>query len=839
MAAVLRKMIFLESSPRLSWSRVPTLLFAWLAVSFAEFAGAAEPSFEVDLQRDLGEAARLVIAGGVVGRAQSSRPGDSAGVAPGGDDSAVAGEGRQPAMVEIFEAAHFAAVIGLLDEVTEALRERPEDAGDDWAPPVLSGNLAGGLHYGRWPEAAARFDALNTELNVAALDTEMAHFLGMAAISEAIDAASLVMPSAAANRAWNSKEDPVAYARGTGLTYALGGHMHIPWCLYDGSQFTRYYGTPATHQPIFRMIHDNRDRFDGYVPALWEVLEVPYGERGIRNIKGLEAELRKSFDAGVPVVVRFRGTGKEGSAAEPPFGDDRFDGKASAVRTLGDAASSADPVGPFRLLKGFDGAYLPPVPRVSAKASEFPLVIHLVRGFDEGTDRRAEFEISGDWLPADRIKDISIASVQWEKDSATKVEWEAKPDGNTHVTVTGVPAWGVLRVETDAPVKLPGIVRSEFREQMAESEIPIMRMIRFGDRWKRPPWVDDALASDTDPLDGYHVTRISWSYESTGAELEHARTRGWGFHGSIALLHTHMGPTADLKTSDIITEPPDWPGWARYPDGRAILIRPDFNPPRYGASFATEAYRRAVIERARQWLELGVTGIQFDDVMGMLNRIWQYGGDFSDALMEIFKARLIAAGFPGVTAATPLDELRLRIIVAMQWENAARMVNAAPPGTPPIGWVGVPYRATSVGYPGEVWIGTEPFARPSAPFVAQYDVRFSGGEGAFAEFLLTDGDRTTYLSRFTITPETHPELPQNAWVRVRLKYDPVARTMRHAVGDGADWSDPVPFELMPVAGEPGTFTAIVMADPRVSGLDVRSMAVGPEPRNSAEPSAQP
>ena len=131
------QVIFFEGSPRLFWFRVPTLLFAWLAASFAEFAGAAECPFEVDLQRDLREATRLIIAGGVVGRVQESRPSDSSGVAMGGDDSAVAGAGRQPAMVEIFEAAHFAAVIGLLDEVTEALRERPEDAGDDWAPPVL------------------------------------------------------------------------------------------------------------------------------------------------------------------------------------------------------------------------------------------------------------------------------------------------------------------------------------------------------------------------------------------------------------------------------------------------------------------------------------------------------------------------------------------------------------------------------------------------------------------------------------------------------------------------------------------------------------------------------
>ncbi|MEX1117200.1 MAG: hypothetical protein WEB60_00255, partial [Terrimicrobiaceae bacterium] len=203
--------------------------------------------------------------------------------------------------------------------------------------------------------------------------------------------------------------------------------------------------------------------------------------------------------------------------------------------------------------------------------------------------------------------------------------------------------------------------------------------------------------------------------------------------------------------------------------------------------------------------------------------------------MEIFRDRLIATKYPGVTSETSLDALRQRVILAIQWENAARIVNAAPPGSLPTGWISVPFKATSIGYPGEVWIGTKPFARPEAPFVAEYDVRFSGDSGAFAEFLLTDKDRTTYLTRFTINPETFSEMPQNTWVRVRVKYDPTARTTCHAIGADAEWSDPVPFEDVPVVGDESSLTAIVMADPRYSGLEVRRIAVQSETQPTETP----
>jgi hypothetical protein len=746
-------------------------------------------------------------------------------------------------LVEAFERAHFEATLGLIDEVATALRARPAGAPADWKPPILSANLAGGLHFGRWPEAAMRFDCLNNELNVAALEKDLAHFLGASAITEAAGATLLVMPSGASNRLWNKKEDPVAYARGTGLAYALGGHMHIPWCLYDGSQFTRYYGTPSLHQPIFEMIHRNRDRFDGYVPALWHLMEVPYSKAGIGDLKGLESDLRTAFDAGIPVTLRFRPDKPAHSSADPGgdgslFGADRLSGAPVSTQVFG--KDRPPQAGPFRLIEGFGGAYLPPVPRVSSEASTFPLVLHLLRGFNEKSAQSARFEISGKWLPAALIKDMSIVSVAWANQPDAGIRWKSTPGGNTLVEVSHVPAWGVIRIETKKPIQLPGITRGALRQQMAESEIPLMRMIRFSNRWKRPAWVDEALASPVDPLDGYHVTRITWSYEGSGKELNHARQKGWGFHGSIGLLHSSMGPSSDLAGSDVIRQVPEWPGWVRYADGQPMLIRPDWNPPRYGASFAAPEYRKAVVERARMWLALGTTGIQFDDAMGMLNRVWQYGGDFSDAMMTRLKAALIADKFPDVSERTSLDELRQQVVLASQWEKPCRIVNVAPPGSRASGWVAVlSSKETGISYPGEIWIGPRSFARPDAPFVVEYEARFTKGAGPWAEFILADGDRTAFLSRLTITPETHPGVPTGQWLRMRLRYDPVARTMNSAVGADAPWSEPIGFEASPAGGEPQSFAAFLMADYLKSGLDLRSITVSREPSTTLSPSEKP
>lgn len=808
------------------------LLAAWVCALFlcGVSAGATdnEPEnlpFQIDLSADLKAVNQLRISGGVVGRDRGLA---EAGVL-GGDDSAQVDTARASGLVEAFQAAHFEVTLALLDEVAAALRSRPDDAPADWKTPILSGNLAGGLHYARWPEAAMHFDALNNELNVASLEDQLGHFLGANASGEALGITLLVMPSAASNRRWSEEGNPIEYARGTAITYALGGHMHVPWCLYDGSQFSRFYGNLAAHQPIFQMIHENRDRFDGYVPALWEVLEVPYGKFGIEDVTLLETELRKSFDAGIPVVVRFRGTADGSLDVASKFGPDRFEGSPVSIRSLGQNAPRPT-AAPFDLLDGFDGGFLPPIPRVSAKASNYPLVLHLVRGFGEHPAPNAAFTISGKWLPPENVRDISIASVAWEQDAPASLEWETTKEGDTLVRVADVPAWGVIRVETSVPVQLAGIERSEFRNQMAESEIPIMRMIRFSDRWKRPRWVDEALVSDTDPLDGYHIDRITWSYDAEGGELAHARERRWGFHGSIGLMHTHMGHERDLRESDMITRPPTWRGWARYPDGQAILIRPDWNPPRYGSSFATREYRDAVIERARQWIDLGVSGIQFDDVMGMLNRVWQYGGDFSDAMITFFKEKLIREGLFDVGADTSLEDLRRQIILEIGWENAARIVNAAPPGTAPTGWIAAPFQATSSSYPGEIWIASKPFARPEASFVVEYEVRFSGGESAQADLILADGERSTYLARFPLDSNDHPNVPMNQWIPIRTHYDPVSRTARQTIGDQETWSEPMEFIGSGVASEPTAFTAILMADPRICGVELRSLRIHESPR---------
>lgn len=760
----------------------------------ARGAPAGDGRIDIDLGRDLGQATELNVAGGVVARTRAS------------------------ALVSLFERAHFESTVEMLHVVTDALRTPPEDAGVGWQPPILSGNLAGGLHYGRWPEAARFFDCLNNDLNVAALPVGLGHFLGIAALSDAIDTTSLIMPSAASNRAWNEQEDPLAYARGTGLTYALGGHMHIPWCLYDGSQNRRFYGSQEGHHPIFRMIHENRTFLDGYVAPLWHVIEVPYGPMGVGPLRQLEQTLEDLFEQGIPATVRFRDT--------DAFGDDRFFGTPVVSRVLGTATGTESIHSPFHRDDAYNNYFLPPLARVSAEESHAPLVLHLVRQFNGGIDQPgpATFRVSSDWLPASHVRAVSIASIQWPGQPDASVRWRRTAAGDVEITVEQVGAWAMVRVETDAPVRLPGILRSTFREQMPESEIPVMRMIRFADTWQRPPWVDDALRSEHDPLDGYHVDRITWSYEDTGKELAHALERGWDFHGSVALMHTHMGDPHRTMLG-IIRRMPDWSGWARYPDGQPMLIRADWCPPRFGASFAAPIYHEAVLDRCREWLDMGVTGIQFDDVMGMLNRVWQYGGDFSDALFEGFRTLLQEQGYAGITNDTPLDELRARVIEAMQWENAARVVNVAPPGTTPFGWLSVPYRATSVGYPGEVRIGPAAGIEPVGnEVVVEYEVRFRDGDAPGAVFLLMDEYRSVCLSRLDLGVGDDASLVTDAWITIKLKYDLQARTLQYAVGATDEWSEPLSFSETFEADE-DRLAVMLMANPLRCGLDIRRITV--------------
>lgn len=782
-------------------------------------------AFGVDLNEDLGDAEKLTISGGVVKRAARPTP-----------------------LMQAFEHYHFESILGLLGEVSGGIGRYVDETGKGRGSILLSGNPAGGFHFGRWVELAWYFNFLNVELDMAGLDGQFAHFLAISALNEAVGSTLLVMPNARSNAVWMEREDPRAYARGTGIAYALGGHMHVPWCLYDGSERNRFYGSLEGHQPIFQMIHENAAFLDGYVPALWHVVEVPYHPDGIGDLKALEAALLDLTMDGVPTVVRLR----DWKLLDPRtpdarreslktldrnrFGDDRWNGLPVTTGVLGASGRESRARSPFVMDDDFEAAFLPPIPRVAAVVSDRPVVLHLVRRFEGDTEdvRGGGFRISREFLKGARIGGMDLASVRWEGDSAPEVDWEMLPGGDVQVNVRDIRAWAMLRIQVTRPVQLPGVERGAFRQSMTESEIPLMRMVRFDDTWMRPAWVDKALASGEDPLEGYHITRISWSYDSSPNTIGHAQAKGWAFHGSGALLHSWMldSEVPTDREHGILKFPADWEGWARYPDGGAMLIRPEWNPPRYGASFASSSYRQAVIDSCKEWIDKGAEGIQLDDVSGMLNRVWQYGGDFSDELFEAFREYLVEREMIGVSLDTPLDDLRQRVVRQMQRKQAFKVI----PSGPGTGWISVPYKATSAGYPGEVWISSPPLSRDGDELSVEWEVRFADGHPAHADFQLMNGDRAEWFAALTVRNGTvywqgeegnlHPTgitLPVDEWVAIRLLYDLDASTARFALGE-ADWGEPFPFAFT-LPAQQKRVRLNVMANPLRSTFQLRRLVV--------------
>jgi hypothetical protein len=757
----------------------------------------------------------------------------------------VVNKNRSP-LVDAFEDHHFEAILGLLAYVRDGLNE----AAGDGPRPLLSGNPAGGFHYGRWIEEARYFDFLNVELDVAGLADHRDHFLAINGLAEGVGSALLVMPNARSNAQWREQEDPFAYARGTGLTYALGGHMHVPWCLYDGSQYHRFYGSLEGHQPIFRMIEKHGDFLDGYVPLLWHVVEVPYGADGIGSVRTIEKRMGELFDAGVPALVRLRARALvEGNSAveesalrdldRQRFGADRFVGEPRGGEVLGGGRTEV-PASPFVSGDDFSLHFYPPIPRVSAEPSETPLVLHLVRRADGGPLPQGMLTVTvrRSLLGNAEVTNVDLASVEWEGSPPAQVEWETNKEGDLVLRVGGIQAWGLLRIHTRAATAFPRLVRDSLREQMAESEVPIMRMIRFNNKWRRPQWVDDLLAAPDDPLDGYFIDRISWSYDTSPDTLGHAKEHGWAFHGSVALLHSWMTnpERSHPKTGDMLAFPPDWTGWARYPGGGPMLIRGEWNPPRYGASFASQAYREAVLARCLEWVEMGAAGIQLDDVSGMLNRVWQYGGDFSDGLFEGFRDALVAQGFPGVTSSTDLEELRRRVVREMGWVNASWRVDASPQDFEEgAGWIAVPYEATSAYYPGQVWVNS-PVLDAGGLVRAEWLVRFTGGPAPYGDFRLMDGYGSEWFAAFAFrdgrlhvhTPEESLEnlgiaVPADEWVALGMEVDFDSGTFKVRVGDGSS-TGPFPFAVE-WPREVKTFLFGALADPLRGGMEVKRLRV--------------
>lgn len=633
------------------------------------------------------------------------------------------------------------------------------------------------------------------------------------------------------------REDPRTYARGTGISYAYGAHMHVPWCLYDGSQSMRFYGSLAGHQPIFQMIHENRQFFDGYVLPLWHLALVPYGEHGVSDQASLTRMVSDFSARGVPLVVRLRdearlypaaGTQDDVQLAQKDcrrFGPERLAGKENSRHVLGDDYTRYLENGPVCMERGFSENFYAPVARVFAGASRFPLVLHLIRSDSKTADTAGGvFRIAKEWLPAAAVKNVKIASVRWPDTPEASVSWEATPSGDLEIGVSNIAAWAVVRIETDSPVELPHVERATLRATLPESEIPLMRMVRTGGAWQRPAWVDEALAGATDPLAGYHLTRISWSYEKEPWEMDYARKHGLAFHGSCALLHMNMIDSNVSRTVEgIFSAGRDWPGYVRYPGGLPMLIRADFNPPRYGATFVSKDYREQMLAALCQWIDKGAEGVQLDDVFGMLNRVWRYGGDFSPDMLAAVRSYLTQRQYPGVTSATPLDELRDRIVAEMQRVEPVR--------TNETGFIEVPVNSDK--YPGQVWLGSPELVRSGGYLSAELEFFFEGKKPSGIEFSLMDGSRSRYFCRLvlragqlyaeTADGRSNPGCPgitPDTWIPLRLEFDLETNAFRCAVGPEGIWSGWLPF-AMKVPAEQSRLVLNIMVDPREGSFRLR------------------
>lgn len=712
-----------------------------------------------------------------------------------------------------FEEFHFETILDCMSEVMGDIRAYAVEAHPDRPAIVLSGNPAGGMHIPRWVELAAPFDYFNIECDVVRLHdgSRLAHFLGIAALSESVNTTLLVMPDASSNKSWNKQENPQAYAGATGLSYALGGHMHVPWCLYDGSQFNRFYGSLDGHQPIFSMIHEHADWFDGYVPALWHVLEVPYGRKGVDDLAALETQVLGFYKAGVPTVLRLKGT-------TAPMASERFSGEPRLRNQFDPGKGGAQAESPFEMDSAFQSGFLPPIPRVHHETSKAPLTLHIIRRFDDASSAPASghFTVSPAFLQGAEVVKVEIAAPEWPDRRKASVSWETIENGDLEVRVEAVPAWAILRVHTKEPVKLPGVKRPSLRNAMAESEIPLMRMIRFSDTWARPQWVDEALASESDPLGGYHITRISWSYDNSLQTLRYAQAKGMAFHGSGAFLHAYMAVDGKPPQEGVPTTTPGWPGWVRYPDGHPMHIRPDWNPPRYGASFASQEYRMLMIERGIQWIDKGAAGIQFDDISGMVNRVWKYGGDYSDAFFLNFRNYLVEHDFQGVNAETPLEALRKRVMKEMGY---------TPPHERESDGTIIVHKPTNTGYPGLVWVGpTAPFARTGGLFSAEFTFRVTSGDTKGIDLLLMDGDRTVYLSRIPLAEVLPADAGEGEWITLRVRHDLDAEITRVGIGGNGEWGTVIPFKK-PLLPQMRGLSPVLLVDPSHCGVEVQDITI--------------
>lgn len=792
---------------------IPTLLKAVPLIACLNINAAATEDIAIDLSTgSQDEADRIVIRGGLTR------------------------DGAGSEFVDYFKEHHFQTVLDAGDYLTAQVRAYAAEKQPN-EPFLISANIRGGEHYGRWIESAVPYDYLNNEMNVVGLERGLGDYLLTRRLTEAVGVGIMVMPDANSNAIWRVKENPPLYGKGVALAYATGAHLHIPWCLYDGSQTERFYGRPDTHAPYFRIVADHPDYFDGYADLLWHELTLPYGPDGLESLKASEQVMEELFERGIPTHLAFDTSAfvqERGYAPKLPAPAFK---QAAPYRSTLDEEVMEEISAPTRWNTAYAKAFFPPVVRVSAEPRLTPVVFHVIGRLGGASPEGAAFTVSPDLLDPDAVEGISYITVGQGERGAP---FERTRDGLRIAMPDDVNDWAVFRVRTAEKLDLPGVPLEPFRAVITQSEIPVMRLIRFSKFWDRPAWVDGLIENmPPDPVKEFGTTRITWSYEDKPSVIRYAHDNGWAYHGTENISHTLMGEPGDSFShpgSSQWAQPPDWPGFARDAKGEAIMIRADFDPNRFSGSFAAPEHLEWFLERNKKWVNRGADGVQWDDVSSPMNRIWLQGGDYSTASLEAFKDYLAdqnVADFEAADLST--EEIKEKLVEAFKAARPTIFVRNADNEQP--AYLRVPQDPEAPNN-AKLWLATPALDVKGDSIETDVTFRLLGAKARRNQaFYLTDATGMSYHTTTQLNanglanyvdgkayPIKGVTVPDDEWKTLRMKFDLKNSTYQVKFAGDTGWSEPQLFRK-PVSGDLDTASLGVYVDPRTGTFDLKEITI--------------
>ncbi|WOO40741.1 hypothetical protein [Rubellicoccus peritrichatus] len=735
---------------------------------------------------------------------------------------------KENELIDLFQDYHLEVIKGIAEPVSNELRQYAKQQNPDKSF-LISSNMAGGMNNGRWIEAISSFDYLNNEIDVSGLKKGLGEYLLIKQLTEAVGVGLMVMPNAKSNSIWSNREDPELYGKATALAYATGSHMHIPWCLYDGSQRGRFYGRPQTHAKYFQLIADNQDYFDDHTGLAWNEFTVPYTSDGLRNQQVIEDQLERFFEDGIPTYIRFDDkafVADRGYRATLPATERDVQPRYETTLKEADKVSS-----PTKGNVAYHRKFFPPIIRVSDAPSLTPAVFHVIERFNGKEVRRPSFVISPDLIDPRQIESVSYITVgQTEKPASIR-----RSKSGTRVEVPSkVNDWAVFRVKTTEPIALPHLPQEPYRSVVAESEIPVMRLIRFSDTWKRPDWVNEMIDNmPPDPIKEYDTTRITWSYDKRPSSIKYAHDNGWTFHGTENIAAVHIGEQKNAKRPGLRWKQEDnWQGFARNADGEILLMRSDFDPPIFSASFATEEHQDWFLERNKEWVDRGVDGVQWDDLAAPLNRIWRHGGDFSEGSLEGFRTYLAKRGIADdKTISSSIDVLRQQLVETARPIYVLHKSDNKGPG-----FLRIPYNQNSDSR-GNLWLITPPIELDGETLEARITFRTGKEAHGDASFYLLDKTGSVYYSTLklnkgklsnkakdSVQTISAFDIPNEEWTTLTLKFDLKNSTYTVKLDQEGQRSEPLSFRK-PVPNHFKTAAFGILLNAKDGSFDLQSITL--------------